>query len=88
MKNKTFLSTICELRFKGVVEDIPKWFDSIVGEENTYHKLCTLLNEIFQLEKEYGDTKWFKNQKIKKIRKKMDQVFHIISDFSSKCIFK
>lgn len=88
IKNKTFISTITNLRLKGIVEDIPTWFDNIVGQEKTYEKMCKLLNEIFKLEEEYANSKWWKQRKLNKIKIDMKEVLEIITNFSNQCIFK
>lgn len=88
IKNKTFINTIATLRFKGFIEDIPRWFNDIVGKDNSYENMVGLLNEIFELEKSYAKSKFFKNYKLNKIKEKISVVLRIADDFTNKCIFK
>lgn len=88
IKNQTFISTIAKLRFKGFVENIPGWFNDIIGEDKVYEKMIVLLNEIFELEQSYAKSIVFKNYKLNKIKGKITIVLNIIDDFTSKCIFK
>ncbi len=88
IENKTFISTIETLRFKGFVDDIPNWFDNVTGEEGSYKTLTSLLQQISVLEDKYNKAKFFKKHKLELIREKMNQCINIIKDFDDKCIFK
>jgi len=88
MKNKTFISTIENLRLNGNVDDIAGWFDNITGKEDSYNKLTILLEKILQEEEHLAKVKWFKNYKISKIKEKMRQVLDIIQEYENNCIFK
>ena len=88
MNNKTFIPTIENLRFKGFVDDIPSWFDNIIGRDGTYKKLVILLDDILELEKKYSKAIFFKNYKLNVIRNKISEVVEIVKDFDNKSIFK
>lgn len=88
MKNKTFVPTIENLRFKGNVDDIENWFDNITGEKNSYTTLTNLLDEILKKETELANVKFFKKFKINNIMEKSRRVLDIINTFERNCIYK
>lgn len=88
MKNKTFIPTVENLRFKGNITDIEKWFDDITGISGSYKKLINLLDEILKMEFNLSDTKWFKKFKINNIRAKGREVLDIINIFDKNCIYR
>jgi len=88
INNKTFIPTIENLRFKGLVDDIPSWFDNVTGHDGSYFELIKTLYEIEKLEQKYRKAKLFKNAKLNVIRDKIKSVMGIIKDFDNKCIFK
>lgn len=88
MKNKTFIPTVENLRFKGNVDDIEKWFDDITGIPGSYTKLTTLLEEILKKESELVNVKWFKKFKINNIMAKSREVLDIVTIFDNNCIYK
>lgn len=88
MKNKTFIPTIENLRYKGNVEDIENWFDDITNIPGSYKKLTTLLDEILKDEIKLANVKWLKKYKINKIMAKSRQVLDIIKIFDSNCIYR
>lgn len=88
MQNKTFLPTISKLRFKGFVDNISDLFDDIIGKKGSYNHMCRLLEEIFNLELKYINSKFFKKGYLAIIRKKALEVISIISDYDNKCIYK
>ena len=88
MKNRTFIPTIENLRFKGNVDDIEKWFDDITNVPGSYNKLTSMLDEILKEEAELNKVKWFKKYKINKIRAKSRQVLDIVAIFDKNCIYK
>ena len=88
MKNRTFIPTIENLRFKGNVDDIEKWFDDITNIPGSYHNLTTLLDEILKDESYLIKSKWFKKYKINKIRAKSRRVLDIVDIFDKNCIYR
>lgn len=88
MKNKTFIPTVENLRFKGNIEDIEKWFDDITGISGSYKKLINLLDEIVKKEIELGNTKFFKKIKLNNILAKSREVLDIVKIFDNNCIYK
>jgi len=87
-KNKTFIPTVENLRFKGNIEDIEKWFDDITGISGSYKKLINLLDEIFKKEVELGKSKLFKKIKLNNILAKSREVLDIVKMFDNNCIYK
>lgn len=51
LENKTFLSTLNNLRLTGDVEDIEYWFNNITNIPNSYKNLNNYLENIMNLEK-------------------------------------
>lgn len=88
MKNRTFIPTIENLRFKGNVDDIEKWFDDITNVPGSYNKLTSMLDEILKEEAELNKVKWLKKYKINKIRAKSREVLDIVAIFDKNCIYK
>ena len=88
VKNKTFIPTVENLRFKGNVEDIENWFDNITGIVGSYKKLIKLLNKIVEMENEIPKVKFFKKIKINNIIAKGRKVMEIINIFDKNCIYK
>lgn len=88
MENKTFISTLEKLRFNGDISDIETWFDMITGEEKSYNRLIDLLKRTFDLEIELTKTKWFKKNKINKIKELNNEAIHIINKFNNNCNYK
>ena len=88
IKNKTFTPTISNLRFKGFIEDIPRLFDDVMGEDGKYKELNKLLTEIHTLVIKYSKATLFKNRLLNKIRSKSHDVLALIKEYDSKCIFK
>ena len=66
--NKTFISTLENLRYQGEVFDLDNWFDNIVGISGSFKKLTELLSKTIKLEEEYAKAKWFKQHKVNKIK--------------------
>ena len=82
LANRTFLSTLENLRINGEVYDIQKWFDDIIGEEGTYFELTRSLREIYDLELEYVHKRFFKSITLGKIRDKSNKILRIIEKFN------
>ena len=88
INNKTFTPTINNLRFKGMIEDIPTLFDNVIGEEGSYIKLNKMLAEMHDLIIKYSEKRFFKNRYLNKIKSISSDVTRIIEDYEKKCIFK
>ncbi len=82
MNNRTFISTLGALRFKGVVDDLPSWFDNIVGEEGSFKKLIELLLKSQKLEESYSKA-FFKKQKLEQMRSVYNDAMVIINTFNN-----
>ena len=88
INNKTFTPTINNLRFKGLIEDIPELFDNVIGQKNSYKKLNDLLTEMHAMIIKYSESKIFKNKYLSKIKELSNSVTRLINDYEKKCIFK
>ncbi len=86
--NKTFLSTLNNLRISGDISDIEYWFDNITGKDNSYSRLINYLKEILELEEKYSSQKFFKNRTIEKIKDLIHKVLDIINLFNQNCNYK
>ena len=83
LENRTFINTLANLRLVGEVFNITKWFDDITGEEGSYKELISLLNKIYNLEKEYIDRKLFKSLTLAKIRETSRKIMRIVETFNN-----
>ena len=88
LENKTFLSTLNNLRITGDIENIEDWFNNITGIKNSYQKLIQYLNEIINLEQTLITKKFFKNRIIRKIKDLFDKVLEIITIFNKNCNYR
>lgn len=88
ISNKTFISTLENLRFNGDVDVVSDWFDNIVGESGKYILLNDLLYEIHLLEQKFERAKFFKKKIINKIRDCNKNIFEIIKIFDNNCLYK
>jgi len=88
INNKTFTPTINNLRFKGLVEDIPNLFDNVIGKDNSFKKLNELLTSMHTYIIKYSNAKIFKNMYLNKIRSLTNEVNNLIDEYEQKCIFK
>ena len=88
LNNKTFTPTINNLRFKGLIEDIPELFDNVMGEKNKYRKLNELLSDMYVTINKYSSSRFFKNKYLNKIISLSNDVTSIIKEYETKCIFK
>ena len=87
LKNKTFISTVQNLRFRGEIKEIENWFDSIVNK-GEYKRLIKLLKEIFDLEKVYAGRKLLKKDIEVMIKQKINSVKSIVEVFNKNCIYR
>lgn len=88
LENRTFISTLENLRITGEIYDIEKWFDDITGESNSYRKLNELLEKNYELEKKYAEQKIFKSFTLRKIRETSNNILKIIEKFNQNVNFK
>ena len=88
LNNRTFISTLENLRINGEVNEIDKWFDNIIGEKDSYNNFIKELNEIFELEKEYSKKKIFKSFTLNKIKDKTKNIMRIINKFNNSVNYK
>ena len=83
LENRTFINTLANLRLVGEVFNITKWFDDITGEDGSYKELISLLNKIYDLEKEYIKRKLFKSITLGKIRETSRKIMRIVETFNN-----
>ena len=88
LENKTFISTLNNLRISGDVVDINNWFDNITGVTGSYGKLIEYLKKVIDLEEKLVTQKFFKNGTINKIRNYVNEVLNIIAIFNNNCSYK
>lgn len=88
LENRTFISTLENLRYQGEVLDLDGWFDNITGEVGSFKLLSELLNKTIKLEEELVNTKWFKKSKINKINSHIREVLDIIDKFNNNCNYR
>lgn len=87
LQNKTFTSTLNNLRIRGNIEDIEGWFNNITGINNSYYNFILYLNEILTLEQKLSKVK-FKYFTIKKIKNLTYKLISIIEIFNKNCTYK
>jgi hypothetical protein len=83
LENRTFINTLANLRLVGEVFNITKWFDDITGKDGSYKELISLLNKIYDLEKEYIKRKLFKSITLGKIRETSREIMRIVETFNN-----
>ena len=88
IENRTFFSTLEKLRLTGDIYDIENWFDNMIGEKKKYQEFIILLNDIFELEKEYHEKRFFKKRILNKIRNKSEEIKKIINKFNKNVNFR
>lgn len=87
LNNRTFYSTLENLRINGEIYDIEKWFDDIAGKDS-YKELIKLLEEIYNMEIEYTKKRFFKSILIGKIRDTSRKIMRIVDKFNNNVNFK
>ena len=87
LSNKTFISTLENLRITGEV-DIADWFDDIIGEKDSYKEFINSLIEVYDLEIEYSKKKFFKSRTLNKIRDISKNIMRMIDKFNNSVNFK
>ena len=88
LENRTFISTLENLRLNGEVYDINKWFDDITGKKGSYQELINNLNNIYDLEIKYVEQKFFKSITLGKIQDISKSIMRIISIFNNNVNFR
>ena len=88
MNNNTLISVLSNMRFQGLVSEIPYFFDNVTGIENSYDNLIRILNESVKLEEEYSKIKFFKKRKIRNVLKLYNDAKEIIDIFNRNYHFK
>ena len=88
LNNRTFISTLENLRLNGEIEEIENWFDNIIGKDNSYKTFIKELNEIHELEIEYSKKKIFKVFTLNKIKDKSNSIMRMVNKFNSSVNFK
>lgn len=88
LENKTFLSTLNNLRLTGDISDIEYWFNNITNIRNSYQLLNNYLEIIMNLEQKLLTTNFFKSRVIYKIEKNINHVLVIINAFDQNCKYK
>ena len=88
IENKTFFSTIENLRFKGNVNDIESWFDTITGKDGSYNRLIELLRQTIDYQVELSKKKKFKYFIINKIKKLNQEAMSIVKLFDQNCNYR
>ncbi len=88
MENKTFFSTLENLRWNGQIEDIHHFFDSIVGKEDSLLELSKYLKQSIELQKQLSNQKWFQKTKINKIREINQKAMKIVEIFDQNTIYR
>lgn len=88
MSNNTLISVLSNMRFQGIIDEIPYFFDNVTGIEDSYNKLIKILNESVKLEEEYSKKKFFKRKIIRNVLKLYGEAKEIIDTFNRNYHFK
>lgn len=88
LENKTFISTLNNLRITGNIEDVEYWFNNITAIPNSYNQLNNYLENIMNLEQKLSTTKYFKSRIINKIKDNINKILDIINTFNQSCNYK
>lgn len=88
LTNKTFISTLNNLRLSGNIQDIENWFNNITNIPNSYQNLNIYLDQFIKLEKELITKKYFKTKIINKMKQNMTKTLEIITTFNQNCTYK
>ena len=88
LNNRTFISTLENLRLSGEVYELGKWFDDITGKKDSYKELNQSLEEIYNLEIKYVNQKLFKNRTAYKIREISRKILSIVEQFNQNVNFR
>ena len=88
LDNRTFVSTLNNLRIAGDVQDISGWFDHIMGKDGSYHKLTQLLKKLMDLEIKWENQKLFKNYIFNKMKDIVHDILSMIDEFNHNCTYQ
>lgn len=88
LENKTFLSTLNNLRLSGDIKNIEYWFNNITNQPNSYQNLNNYLFQMMQLEQTLSTKKYFKNKIINQIKTLIEKINNIITTFNQNCTYK
>ena len=88
LNNRTFISTLENLRLNGEIDEIEKWFDNIIGKDNSYKEFIKELKEIHDLEIEYTKKKIFKVFTLNKIKDKSNNIMRMVNKFNNSVNYK
>ncbi len=88
LDNRTFISTLENLRLNGEISEIEEWFDNIIGKDNSYKEFINELKEIHDLEIEYSKKKLFKVFTLNKIKDKSKSIIRMVNKFNNNVNFK
>ena len=88
LNNKTFISTLENLRFVGQVNDVSIFFDSITGDSGSFLMLASYLSQSLKLQKDYIKNKWFKKRILRKLKNNNELCLKIIDKFDNNTIYK
>ncbi len=88
LNNRTFISTLENLRINGEIYDIKNWFDNIMGKKGKYNELVDKLKEVYDLEVEYVSKKIFKSITRNKIRDTSREIMRLIEQFNQNVNFR
>ena len=83
--NKTFTSTLSNLRITGFIEDIEYWFDNITGIKDSYKVLINNMIEINHLKHKQTKWKWKENKIKRKIVSIYKEEKKLIETFNRNC---
>lgn len=88
LENKTFSSTLNNLRFSGNIDNIEEWFDTITGEKGSFINLCQSFNTLNKLEEKYLKRNIFKASIKNQIKITINKIMITINLFNNNCIYK
>lgn len=88
INNKTFISTLSNLRLKGEINHIADWFDDITGIKNSYNELIDILYELSNIELKNHKFKFMEKRWKNNISNLYQKELEIINVFNKNCNFK
>ena len=88
LNNRTFISTLENLRIEGEIYDVEKWFDDIIGERGCYKNLNELLEKVYNLELKYAEQKFFKKITLARIKDYSRKIIEIVERFNNSVNFR
>lgn len=88
LNNRTFISTLSQLRIKGVIDDIEYWFDNITGIKDSYKELISNLIKANNLVRKKHYLPFSKKRSLNKLKEIYKDISKIINIFNNNCNFK